>query len=365
MNDNPTHTILVVDDERANIFLLKGLLEHYNYKVDTASDGLKCLECLEANVPDVILLDIMMPGLTGVEVLRTVMDHPEWCRIPVIMVSAKTRSVDVEEALSLGAIDYVKKPIDEIELLARLKVAIRLKENEDELRELVKAKEDFVRIISHDLRSPFSTIHGFAEMMIYDENLNEEQKDALKFIVEASNYSVEYFNKLLNWTKLGANEINLIKSDINLLKIVKACTALYAVKASEKNIGFRVDVDESLCIKADDTFFRQILNNLINNAIKFTNSDGLVSIRAFASESGLKLSVIDDGVGIKSLSPEELFNENVNTSTRGTKGEKGTGIGLIICNKIIKAHGFKITFVSTPEEGTEFIISIPEGEFSS
>ncbi len=362
MDDKSSCTILVVDDEPANVFLLTSILEHNNFNVDSVSDGKKCMEYLEKNLPDVILLDIMMPGITGIEVLNKITSHKNLKDIPVIMVSSKTSSKDVEEALNQGAIDYLKKPIDEIELLARINVAIRIKNNEEKLRELVKAQEEFVRIISHDLRSPFSTINGFAEMMAFDENLNSEQKEALNFIIEASNYSVEYFNKLLNWTKLGASEINLVKTSINLFSLVQSCTTLYSKKASEKKIDFKIDIDKDLQVNADDVFFRQLINNLLNNAIKFTEAEGQIRIFTSRTSDHLKLSVWDNGVGIKNTTPEEMFNKSVNISTRGTSGEKGTGIGLSICNKIIKAHGFEITFISNPGKGTEFIILIPINE---
>lgn len=174
--------ILVVDDEPANQFLLEGLLNANHYEPLVASHGAECLAMLEESSPDLILLDIMMPKMTGIEVLERIMKSDRLKTIPVIMVSAKTASADIQEALNLGAIDYIKKPFDEMELLARVKVGVRLKQNEDGLREMIQQRDEFVKIISHDLRSPFSAIHGFAELLAQSDNLSDNQRRSLDYI---------------------------------------------------------------------------------------------------------------------------------------------------------------------------------------
>ena len=194
-----TNKILIVDDEHANQFLIDGLLSENGYSTMIATDGEECIKLLENDIPDLILLDIMMPRMSGIQVLEKINNHPVWKEIPVIMISAKTASTDIQEALGMGAMDYIKKPFEEMELLARVKVGIRLKTKEDHLRDMIKQKEEFVRIISHDLRSPFLAINGFAELIVNDDNLVPEQKESLSKIIESVNYSQDYFNRLLNW----------------------------------------------------------------------------------------------------------------------------------------------------------------------
>ncbi len=349
--------ILIVDDEHANQFLLEGLLSALGYETITAGNGEECLALLNNHEPNLILLDIMMPKLNGIDTLKKISESEEFKKIPIIMVSAKTSTNDIKQALELGAIDYVKKPFDETELSARIKVGLRLKENEDNLREMIAQRESFVRIVSHDLRSPFTAINGFAELLLSDENLTNDQKESLQYIIDSAEYSLEYFNKLLSWTQLEHSDIKLNRNDHNLSQLINNSFLIFRGKAKEKNISLSHKVDEDLSLNLDGTFFQQVIGNLINNAIKFTSENGEINISCDQKEK-LEIVVSDSGVGIpEEITPELLFGQTFRSSTRGTKGEKGTGIGLGICKKIIDAHGFEITF-RRKEQGTDFVIMI-------
>lgn len=356
-----TPTVLIVDDEHANQFLLEGLLTANNYKTLVAVSGEDCMKLLLENTPDLILLDIMMPKMTGIEVLENIIKNDHYRTIPVIMVSAKTATSDIEKALSMGAIDYVKKPFDEMELLARVKVGIRLKQNEDRLREMIRQRENFVRTIAHDLRSPFSAIHGFAEILLSDENINEDQKESLALILESIGYSQDYFNKLLDWTRLDQHNIPLDRKDIELSNLITRILQVHENKAADKNIELHNEIDEQITINVDDTYFRQAIANIISNAIKFTPDGGIVVCKTTSNSDSQVLIIADTGIGMpESITPKNLFNTSIVRSRPGTRGEKGTGLGLDICRKIIEAHGFSITFSSVPNKGTEFIVSMPK-----
>ena len=353
--------ILVVDDEPANIFFLKGILVGEGYKVITASSGMECLEILNDTRPDVILLDIMMPVITGIEVLEKIKKNENTKNIPVIMVTVKTESTDVEEALDKGAVEYIKKPVDEIELLARLRTTLRIKKNEDTLRDMLQSKKDFINIISQDLRVPFSSISGFAELLYYDKelvnNLNSYHKNFLKYIINTSQNIVDYFNKLLNWTNLEGKEIKLRIDEINLLKLINSSIVVYQTMINEKKIKLVNEVDEELIVKVDKTYFRQAINNLISNAVKYTPDKGEIKISSYKDNNSIKLVISDTGLGIQDIDPALMFSRFINTPTRGTRGEQGTGLGLGICKKIMDAHGFDITYKTEPRKGTDFIIT--------
>jgi len=358
--------ILVVDDEHANQFLLDGILTSNGYEVIIATDGEECLKRLETEEVGLILLDIMMPRMSGIQVLKKIIEHPVWNIIPVIMVSAKTGAADIREALEIGAIDYIKKPFEETELLARVKVGIRLKEKEDNLREMIYQREEFIGIISHDLRSPFIAIHGFAEIILDDVNLTEKQKETLKKIIESVNFSQDYFNKLLSWAKLEKGDIELNTSVISLDRLVNSCFQFQQTKADKKNITLINALGPEDTILADEVFFRQVIENLVSNAIKFTNHGGRV--KCFVKQSGktLQLVVSDNGIGMpENYSKETSFSGLFLQSRRGTMNEKGTGIGLSICTKITDAHGFGISFTENAEGGTDFVIAITQEEAES
>jgi signal transduction histidine kinase len=364
MGNNITkQKILVVDDEHANIFFLEGVLTEVGYDVCTAYNGNEALQKVNEYKPDVILLDIMMPGISGMDVLEQLISNPETCHIPVIMVTAKSEAEDVELALSKGATEYIKKPVNETEMLARLKTVLRLKHQEDHLRELLRSKEEFIHMVSHDVRTPFHSISGLAEILLADEELGKkmtaENKELLSLIISSSNFVIDYFNKLLNWSNLGAKELILSRGNVHLSKLINASKIMHTLKLEEKNLNFTSECDENIQILADVSYFQQIINNLLSNAIKYTPDGGTIAIRAAHEDKALIMKVIDTGIGISGVTQEELFGSAFHKSTRGTKGEKGTGVGLRICKIITDAHGFGLTFNSEPGKGTEFVISIP------
>ena len=344
-------TVLIVDDEHANQFLLEGLLTANGYETLIASSGEESLQVLSEKNPDLILLDIMMPKMTGIEVLEHIVQSELYRDIPVIMVSAKTATADISQALSLGAIDYIKKPFDEIELLARVKVGIRLKQNEDRLREMILQRENLVGTIAHDLRSPFSAIHGLAEILLGDESINQDQKESLALILESVGYSQNYFNKLLDWTRLDQH---------NIPNLITRILQVFEKKAEDKKIELRNEIAENIMIDLDNTYFRQAIANLISNAIKFTPDGGRVVCNCTSESNIIVLGITDNGIGMPdSITPENLFDTTIVRSRPGTRGEKGTGLGLGICRKIMEAHDFTMTFSSEPGKGTSFLITMP------
>jgi signal transduction histidine kinase len=364
MTDRKSHKILVVDDEPGNLFLLEGLLAEEGFEVSTALNGMDAISIAKMELPDVILLDIMMPQMTGIQVLEILHRDPLTGNIPVIMVTAKVEAEDVEEALNKGAVEYIKKPINEVEMLARLRTTLRLKNQEDRLRSLLKSKEDFIAMVSHDVRGPFTSISGFAELLLTDEklagSLNKDHKEFLNLIIDTSNFVYDYFNKLLNWANLGAQELDLQKEKVPLVKLVRVAEIIYKSKIDEKNLSIEVDIEEGYKIWVDPAYFSQVINNLISNAVKYCNYGGRITISVHFEAKRAFFTIADNGIGISNVTQEELFGKTFHKSTRGTRGEKGSGVGLRICKMILDAHGFGFSFTSQVNEGTEFKIEIKE-----
>jgi two-component system, sensor histidine kinase and response regulator len=355
--------ILVIDDNVENLRVLGNILKENGYKIALVESGKEAFSIIETMPPMVIFLDVMMPEMDGYEVLRILKEKKETCDIPVIMVTAKSDAEDIDAALELGAVDYVRKPVNKIELLARLRTTVKLREKEIALQEMLKSKEEFIQMVAHDLRTPFASISGFADILMDDTDLNKkmnsEHKEYLKLIIDTSTFLVDYFNKLLNWASFESNGLQIKIGPVNLKNIIQTAHLLFSTKLSEKNINFNNNVKEDLIIQADGSLFQQIINNLLSNAIKFTPDLGQISIFAERNNGQLELIFRDSGVGIVNMTPTELFNKSFHKSTRGTKGEKGTGVGLHICKIIADAHSFELTFRNAPIKGTDFVIIIP------
>ena len=270
--------IIVLDDEPANIYLIEGLLMENGYLVKSFLKPSECLEYLQDNSADVILLDLMMPGMSGLEVLEVIKSDNKLKEIIVLVVTAKTDSKALEDSFNKGAVDFIRKPYEEIELLARLRVAIKLKENEKPLKALLHQRDDFVRIISHDLRTPMATIQGFAELILGDENLSANHKESLQFIIDSADYSQDYFNKLLSWALIESGDIKISPKKCNLKNIIDVCTKLFEYKINDKNLKVDYDIPPNFFIKVDETYFKQVINNLLNNSIKFSHTGKTIRI---------------------------------------------------------------------------------------
>jgi two-component system, sensor histidine kinase and response regulator len=356
--------ILVIDDNAENLKVLGNILKENGYKIALVQSGKEAFSICESITPMLIFLDVMMPEMDGYEVLSKFKSVAETRDIPIIMVTAKNEAEDIDAALELGAVDYIKKPINKIELLARMRTTIKLREKEIALQEMLKSKEEFIQIVAHDLRTPFASISGFADILMNDTELNAkmktEHKEYLKLIIDSSAFLVDYFNKLLNWASIEANGLQVRKVQVNLKNIIQTAQLLYTTKLSEKNLNFYNSIDDNALIEADSSLFQQIVNNILSNAIKFTPENGDISVLIENDTDNLTLIVRDSGIGIDKLTPAELFGKSFHKSTRGTNGEKGTGIGLHICKVIADAHAFGLTFRPAPNKGTDFVISIPQ-----
>jgi two-component system, sensor histidine kinase and response regulator len=351
--------IIVLDDEPANIFVIEGLLVENGYDVISFEEPLKCIDYLQSNPADVLLLDLMMPGMSGLEVLDVIKSDEKLKDILVLMVTAKTDSGALEDSFEKGAVDYIRKPFEEVELLARVKVAIQLKENEKHLKALIKQRDDFVRIVSHDLRTPLTTIQGFAELIMDDKNISEKQKESLQFIIDSASYSSDYFNKLLSWALLESGDLKMTMSVNNLKHLVQMCLKVFTNKLSEKELTIGLNIPEDINVYVDETYFKQVINNLLNNSIKFSHPKGKISLELETTNTENILKISDEGVGIPENVLSTLFTGSISGSTRGTSGEKGTGVGIYICRKILSAHNHKFTCTSKVNSGSTFYISIP------
>jgi signal transduction histidine kinase len=355
-------TILIVDDEEGNVYFLKRVFTGEGYKTLTATNGREALQILQENLPDVILLDIMMPEMTGLEVLKRIKEDKTTLEIPVIMVSARTDAQDIKLALDMGAIEYIRKPVDEIELLARIRTALRMRHYQQQIKENLRAKEEFIRIVAHDLRTPFASISGFAELLIEDEKISrfytEEHIEFLNYILTSASFLVEYFNKLLSWSNVGSDDMKLEKK-LSLVKpIVDSTFIVYKFLIQSKAIQFNIQIPDDLRMNIDEVYFRQVISNIVGNAVKFTPDNGIISVQFTSEGDYCMISINDSGPGMNEDTIEKIFSDLPVRSTTGTNGEKGTGLGLKICNKIISNHGFEMKIVPSPSLGTSIGILI-------
>jgi signal transduction histidine kinase len=247
------------------------------------------------------------------------------------------------------------------DITERKEVEKTLKENENRLKELNETKDKFFSIIAHDLKSPFISIIGLSELL--SEDINEKSFDKVdeyaKMIHQSSRRAMELLSNLFEWSKLQTGSIEFNPEEIDIVSVINEAKELLSYAAWHKSITISTRLPDSFNIKADKNMISSVLRNLISNALKFTYPDGRIEISAAPYDNELIVTVSDNGVGIKESDVDKLFRLDVSYSVSGTKGEQGTGLGLILCKDFISRHGGRIWVESEIGKGSHFHFSLP------
>jgi signal transduction histidine kinase/CheY-like chemotaxis protein len=238
---------------------------------------------------------------------------------------------------------------------------LNLKKELDEMRKISASKDNFIAMLSHDLRAPFTSILGFSEILLNETNLPEKEKaEYLSYINDSSQNQLQLINDLLDWSRLQTDKLKIEHNRVHAQSMVFNCVSSLTGNAVRKNIDIKVDVPENLYVNADERLLTQVITNLLSNAIKFSPEGTTVEISANIYNEKLSEFIIkDEGIGITEENKEKLFKIGRMFSTEGTKGEKGTGLGLALARQIVEKHNGEIWFYSTPTEGSEFHFTIP------
>ncbi|MBE0639609.1 MAG: hybrid sensor histidine kinase/response regulator [Bacteroidales bacterium] len=365
----PKPKILLVDDNPINIRVAANILRDHNYNISFAQSGNEALQKVELVDFDLILLDIMMPGIDGFEVCTLLKSNPKTRQIPIIFLTAKTESENVVKAFDLGGADYVTKPFQSKELLARVETQIRLKKNLDameslniRLQEANDTKDKMFSIISHDLLGPFGNIRESLEI-ISSEQVDMDRESLVKFIkamqTTAGNaYSL--LENLLYWARNQQGKMVYIPKLIGLNQLIHETNNLLSGLAKNKDITLKTNLIKDFQVFADKNAVKTILRNLVSNAIKFTMPGGLITLKVKETENDfLEISVTDTGIGMNSETATSVFSKFKNDPKWGTKGEKGVGLGLVITKEFVEKHKGKIWVESKEGEGSAFYFTLP------
>lgn len=370
--------ILIVDDTEANIRLLSHVLRGEGFTPIVAFNGTDAIDLIKSREPDLVLLDIMMPDMTGYEVCAEVNKIDKLREIPIIFLSALSETRDKVEGFDVGGVDYITKPFQKDEILARIRTHLflsklqkereirieELKQRELELSELNKKKDDLVRMVSHDIKNPLTGIVGLANLLKIHPDFPEKDKLEMLNVMEQSGKKLlDIVEKVLdneaNSKKI--NEANL--SETNILELGERVISVNGPKAILKKIElglvFESKVDSALL---DPVKMEIALNNLVSNALKFTPGQGSVKLVIESTEDALLFKVKDSGIGIPDTMVDKLFaknDEKESFSKIGTDGEVGTGLGLDVVQNYVNIHNGKIWVESEENVGTTFFINIP------
>lgn len=359
---NHTSCVLVVDDNPENLKVLSIILKDAGYQTALALDSTEALQIMETNPIDLVLLDIMMPNTDGYELCGIIKSNVIFSDIPIIFISALSSTNDIVKALNSGGVDYITKPFQTEEVKARVATQMKISKQTQELKELNAAKNKFFSIISHDLRTPFTTIIGFSNLL--ENRIDELDKPTIKeftsIIQHSSKQAVAMLTNLSEWSRTQTGRMSFNPQPFNFKMVLDSVIDMLSETARLKSIRVTAEIAELPEVAADTEMIATVLRNLLSNAIKFTNAGGFITVSAIPYQQGLKVSVADNGVGIDAQNLDKLFRIDQNLSTLGTEKEEGTGLGLILCKEFIEKHHGKLWVESEVGQGSTFCFTIPK-----
>lgn len=370
--------VLIVDDSKALVELITKMLQDDGYFVSSTQSGSKVLDLSLAFSPELIILDLSLPDLSGFEVCKLLKSNPKTQSIPIIFVTAHTDSKSIVDGFKVGAVDYITKPFQKEELIARVythiklfklneklrKQSVLLKHREARLKELNTEKNKFFSIIAHDLKAPLNNIKGLTELIRkkYSTNSKEEVDVLITHLFNTTVNTQKLLNNLLDWAIFHGGSFVFNPEMVNLSELVNTCLKSFEGSALDKSIVINNQVNKNVKVFADVNMLNTVLRNLISNAIKFTEFNGNITINAEHNEQMVDVSVADTGVGIHEKAIKNIFEISDSKSTFGTKGEQGTGLGLVLCNDFIQKHKGSIKVESKQGVGSTFTISLPNSK---
>ena len=402
-NDN---LVLIVDDTLYNVQLLSMMLTRQGYQVVQAYNGLEALTQAKENLPSIILLDIRMPDISGYEVCSRLKSDPVTQDIPIIFISSAEDASDKVEAFSVGGVDYISKPFQLIEVLARIETHLRLcslqkrlQEQNEQLqlsaavlsrslkqeRELSQMKTDFISVVSHEFRTPLTTIQSASELLEYYEWTKEEQVEQLHQIQVEVKHMTALMEDVLFLSRANTSRSKINPTDFDLLNFCnQLLRQMQRTLAKNYIINSRLQISigndsisdtsksatdviidnphllndlDPFMVTMDEKLLRQILTNLLTNAIKYSPKNSQVIFNSIVDQETVTFSVCDQGIGIPSDDLEHLFNAFHRGKNVGIL--PGTGLGLSIVKNCVNLCNGKISVESELNIGTEFVVTLP------
>jgi len=357
------HRILVVDDNLSSIHLIKTILAKSGFDAIAATNGPEAIElAAAARRPDLILLDVHMIGMDGFETCRRLKQLHSTAHIPVIFLTANTETKSIAKGFELGAVDYVTKPLKAVELRARIKTHLELRQKELDIIDKNNEQKELLHILCHDLTNPLANLETLLEMYKRKPSLLDELIPDISISIQNG---LELIDQVRKMRAVEEEKYEIQLQSENLYSVTMEAISIIRSKAERKNIAIEVAIDSDHSVMVEKTsLINSVLNNLFTNAIKFSFNGSKIEVKSVKKGKQIHLSIIDFGLGMPSRLVNDIFDISKATSRPGTEEEKGTGFGMPLVKKFVLAYGGGMTVVSEEKtaqsrsHGTEIVLML-------
>jgi signal transduction histidine kinase len=365
MNTNDKPCILVVDDTPENIDILFDALKS-TYQIKAALNGPKALEIAYETPPDLIILDVVMPKMTGYEVCKQLKSNPKTANIPIIFLTSMDQVEDEEKGLSLGAVDYVQKPIKINIVKRRIETQVKLKQTMDQIACSNQEKLELLHILCHDLVNPIFAAKNWLELLPSIPALDKPR--AIETCYKSLDGCLKIIEKVRRLRYLEDKHAVYQAESNPLYQMMNESLLIMEPKLLNKDIRVVTDIEPDIAVKVErSSFINSVLNNIMTNAIKFSHNSGVINIEAKKSKNDVKLTIQDHGIGIPDHLLPFIFDVTKSTSRLGTQNETGTGFGMPLIKKFVEYFNGTVEIQSKNQEshpsshGTKLILNLKSG----
>jgi len=360
-----TAKIFIIDDEAAVREAFHAILLADGHEFAFATNGAEALAELEKQIPDVILLDVMMPNMDGYEVCRRIKADHRLRHVPVVLVTVLESKEDLVRGLDAGADEFLTKPVSAVELRARVRSMLRIKRQHDRLKGTLKMREDLANMIVHDMRAPLSVILVHTASLAMAESADQadwkKRADAIRAQSERIN---TFLNDMLMLAKLEAGKLILARAAVDVRELVRALESEHRLVADSKGISLALEHPANArYVMLDPTLFGRVLDNLLSNAVKYSSRGDAVRLvvkyvdKKGSHLAGVRIEVHDQGPGIPDAEKERVF-EQFQIVDQRKPGVSQIGLGLSFSKLAVEAHGGRISVTDNQPRGSIFVVEL-------
>lgn len=349
--------VLIVDDDATARQTVEMLLLRQGYTLAFATNGPEALAKLETLTPDVILLDVMMPGMDGFAVCRQIKAHPIWEHIPVVLVTALDSKDDMVRGLDAGADDFIHKPVSGPELRARVRSMLRIKQRHDELQITLQLREDLANMIMHDIRNPLTTMNVYCDLL--ETRVMAEGQETFQALLAQVNRLSSYVTDLLMMAKLEHGKLVLRPSPVDVNESVRQVYANHRPLAEQRGLRLELILPEPAPVMPLDAhLWQRMLDNLVGNALKFSPTGGKVVLQVSRPQpQHIRLDLSDEGPGVAPEHRETIFHKFQIVAT-GRRDVQQVGLGLAFCRLVVEAHRGRVYVTPNQPQGAIFTVEL-------